>query len=368
MDMQKTEARLSALRARMRATGADLVALGPGPHMQWLVGFVPHADERPCLLLVGPEREAFLMPALNAVGSRQHTDIRFFEWSDEAGPAAALSAALEHLGTTDATRVVVDESMRASFALLVLDTLRGAAHAFTEETSGALRQLKDADEQAEIRRNAGIGDRAMQALQAAARPGMTERALAAIARSVFEAGGAAPLFTIVGSGPNGAAPHHQTGARPLAVGDAVVVDIGARQGSYSSDITRMLAVERPPEGYPEVHGIVDTAVKAALAATRPGVPAKSVDAAARNRIAEAGYGDYFVHRTGHGLGLEGHEPPYLTATSETVLEAGMVFSIEPGIYLPGRFGIRLEEIVILHDHGPEILSGLSRDLFVTQGG
>ena len=366
MDSSKT--RLVALRGRMRETDADLVALGPGPHMQWLAGFAPHADERPCLLLVGPEREAFLMPGLNAVGSRAHTDIRFFEWSDDTGPDQALSAALDYVGGANASRVVVDESMRASFALLVLDTLRGAAHTFTEATTGALRQFKDADEQAEIRRNAGIADRAMLAVQAAARPGIPERDLAAIARSVFQAEGAEPLFTIVGSGPNGAAPHHHTGDRKLAVGDAVVVDIGARQGSYSSDITRMLAIGRPPEGYGEVHAAVEAAVRAALAMARPGVPAKAVDAAARQVIAEAGYGEYFVHRTGHGLGLEGHEPPYITATSETILEAGMVFSIEPGIYLPGRFGIRLEDIVILHDDGPEILSGLSRDVFVTQEG
>jgi Xaa-Pro aminopeptidase len=129
----------------------------------------------------------------------------------------------------------------------------------------------------------------------------------------------------------------------------------------------MAAVGHAPEGYAEVHAVVEAAVRAALAAARPGVRAREVDAAARGVITKAGYGPYFVHRTGHGLGIDVHEAPYLTATSDTVLEEGMVFSIEPGIYLPGRFGIRLEEIVILRADGPEILSGLPRVLHVAAG-
>ena len=126
----------------------------------------------------------------------------------------------------------------------------------------------------------------------------------------------------------------------------------------------MAVVGRPPEGYEAVHAVVEAAVQAALRAARPGVQAKVVDAAARDVIADAGYGEYFVHRTGHGMGVEVHEQPYLTSVSETVLETGMVFSIEPGIYLPGRFGIRLEDIVILREEGPEIFSDLPRDLTV----
>ena len=128
----------------------------------------------------------------------------------------------------------------------------------------------------------------------------------------------------------------------------------------------MAVVGRPPEGYGQIHTIVEKAVQAALKAAKPGVMAKDVDAAARRVIDDAGYGEYFVHRTGHGMGIDGHEPPYITATSETVLEEGMVFSIEPGIYLPGRFGIRLEDIVILREDGPEILSSLPRDLYVAR--
>jgi Xaa-Pro aminopeptidase len=254
--------------------------------------------------------------------------------------------------------------MRADFALLLLDAVPGAEHRFTDDTIGRLRMCKDDGEAALLKMNAGIADRAMRKAFASIRAGMSELALAQIIRDHFAAEGAAPAFWIVGGGPNGAFPHHQTGERTLAEGDAVVIDIGGRKDGYPSDITRMVAIGRPPDGYGEIHQIVEQAVQAAMAAARPGVPAKAVDAAARTVIADAGYGEFFVHRTGHGMGIEGHEPPYITATSETVLEEGMVFSIEPGIYLPGRFGIRLEDIVILRQDGPEILSGLPRALHI----
>jgi Xaa-Pro aminopeptidase len=145
------------------------------------------------------------------------------------------------------------------------------------------------------------------------------------------------------------------------------MDIGARSEGYSSDITRMALIGVPPEGYAEVHEIVELAVQAALKTARPGVKAHEVDEAAREVIAKAGYGDYFVHRTGHGLGSEVHEPPFITASSQTALDEGMVFSIEPGIYIPGRFGVRLEEIVILRADGPEILSDLPRSPEIING-
>ncbi|MEX0859470.1 MAG: Xaa-Pro peptidase family protein [Cucumibacter sp.] len=362
--MTDSKARLAKVRAAMRETGADLLAIGPGAHMQWLLGFHPHADERPCLFLAGPEKETFLMPGLNAEGSRQFTDIEFHTWSDDDGPNSALAAALAAIDARSAVNLVIDETMRADFALLLLEALPGARPSFTDRTVGAMRMRKDEDECARLKMSAAIADRAMGKAFAAIRPGVTELELAQVVRDHFASEGAVPGFWIVGAGGNGAFPHHQTGDRTLETGEAVVIDIGGIMGGYPSDITRMAVVGHPPEGYARIHDIVESAVQAALRAARPGVWAKQVDAAARSVIAEAGYGDYFVHRTGHGMGLDGHEPPYITATSETVLEEGMVFSIEPGIYLPDRFGIRLEDIVILRADGPEVLSSLPRNLFV----
>jgi Xaa-Pro aminopeptidase len=361
-----TKKRLAALREKMRGTATDLVAIAPGSHMDWLLGFHPHPDERPCLLLVGKEKETFLMPVLNAEGTREETDISFHNWADADGPDAALQTALQEIDALATKKVALDETMRADFALLLLGALPEAKHSFTAETIGALRMRKDAAEYKALKMNAGIADRAMQKAFASIRPGMTELELAAAIKEHFSSEGATPQFWIVGGGGNGAFPHHQTGSRKIEEGDAVVIDIGGRKNGFPSDITRMAVVGRPPEAYGQIHTIVEKAVQAALKAAKPGVKAKDVDAAARNVIADAGYGEYFVHRTGHGLGIDIHEPPYITSTSETVLEEGMVFSIEPGIYMPGKFGLRLEEIVILREDGPEILSSLPRDVQIVR--
>jgi len=365
--MGRTTERLAKLRSKMAATGADLVALGPSANTAWVLGFHTYPDERAAILLISPTAEACLMPALNAEASRDNTDIRFFEWADADGPDAALAAALDHVGARGAKKVVLDETMRADFAMLVLDALPGAAHAFTLPTVGTLRMHKDDADFAVLKENALINDRAMQAGFAALRPGVTEQDIADTICAEFTANGAKPHFWIVGANENGAFPHHHTSGRVIHSGDAVVMDIGAQKGEFPSDMTRMAILGDGPEGYAEIHAIVETAVRAGLAAAKPGARACDVDNAARGVITDAGYGQYFVHRTGHGLGLTGHEPPYITGSSDVVLDEGMVFSIEPGIYLPGRFGVRLEEIVFLRSDGPEILSDLPRDLYVAGG-
>jgi len=346
----------------MKMNSVDLIALGPGTHMNWLLGFNPFPDERPCMLLVGQEKEAFLMPSVNAEGVREQTKIPMHCWNDEIGPEQALKEALSDTDTIAAKHIAIDEAMRSHFALLLLESLSNPTYEFTASTVGTLRMRKDQDEFVNLKENALIDDRAMQAGFAAIKEGVSELEIGEVINKHFISEGAKPQFCIVGSGPNGAFPHHHTGNRKVKKGDAVLIDIGGRKGTFPSDMTRMSVLGHPPEGYLEIHAIVERAVKAALSAARPGVMAKDVDAAARSVITEAGYGEFFVHRTGHGLGIDIHEPPYITATSEVVLDEGMVFSIEPGIYLQGRFGVRLEEIVILRTDGPEILSDLTREL------
>ena len=356
--------RLSSLRRTMAETATDLVVLGPSAHMLWLSGVSPHGDERPVLLVVTPDKAAFLMPKLNADAARKDTALPFFAWSDDEGPSAALAALLADAGVAGRSglKVALDETMRADFALLLLGALDAPRHAFTGETVGALRARKDAGEYAILKDNALLNDRAALAGFDALREGMTETDVADVVKSFYREQGGVAEFTIVCFGENGAYPHHHSGDRRLKRGDSVLIDIGGRKNGYPSDMTRMGHFGSAPEGFVEVAAVVERAVQAALAAARPGVPAKAVDAAARGVITEAGYGPHFLHRTGHGLGIDIHEPPYITATSDVVLEEGHVFSIEPGVYLPGRFGIRLEEIVILRKDGPEILSGLSRAL------
>jgi len=353
--------RITRLQAQMKTTGTTLLALAPGAHMRWVLGFAPHPDERLCLLLIGPEKAVFVMPALNATDARQHTGLPFHEWADADGPAQALAGALAAVGASP-RKLSLDETMRADHALMLLDALPDAERGLAGAEVGALRQIKDAAEIDALRDNARIADKAQATVRAALRPGVTEAEMVQVARDAFAAEGARCEFAIVGFGQNSAYPHHHSGSRALQTGDVVLVDIGARKGDHVSDITRMAAFGTPPEGYDDVHAVVEAAVVAALNAARPGVPAHAVDDAARGVITEAGYGAYFTHRTGHGLGTEVHEPPYMTATNTRLLEAGMVFTIEPGIYLPGRFGIRLEEVAVVTSDGAEILSGLSRDL------
>jgi len=354
------QSKLNSVRILMQENNVDLIVLGPGTHMNWLLGFNPYPDERPCMLLIGREKEAFLMPSVNAEGVKEQTKIPMHCWNDDIGPEQALNDALEFTGSTSAKHIVIDEAMRSHFALILLEALSSPTYEFTTSTIGALRMRKDEDEYANLKENALIDDRAMQAGFAAIKEGVTELEIGEAINKHFISEGAKPQFCIVGSGPNGAFPHHHTGNRKVQYGDVVLIDIGGRKGNFPSDMTRMSVLGEAPEDYHEVHDIVERAVQAAMSAAKPGVMAKEVDAAARGVITEAGYGDYFVHRTGHGLGIDIHEPPYITATSEVVLDEGMVFSIEPGIYLQGRFGVRLEEIVILRTNGPEILSELSR--------
>ncbi|GAB5427968.1 MAG: Xaa-Pro peptidase family protein [Devosia indica] len=353
--------RMENLRARMAETGTDLVVIGPSSHMRYLADLSPHGDERPVMLMVSQSFAGFLMPALNEDSSRQYTELPFFAWADADGPDAALDELLDATGIDRAApSIVLDETMRADFALLVLDALPGAKRRFTQDTVGYLRSRKDEAEYQAIKAAHLLNDRAVEAAFAALRPGMTEIEVAALIDDFYLANGATTVFCSVCFGPNGAFPHHHTGATPLKPGAAVLIDTGCRLNGYPSDMTRVGYCGSAPEGFAEIHAIVDQAVEAALAASVPGARASDVDKAARDIITKAGYGANFLHRTGHGLGIDVHEAPYITGTSDTVLDEGMVFSIEPGIYLQRRFGLRLEEIVIIRDGKAEIFSEMPR--------
>ena len=356
--------RLARLRARMAETNTDLVALGPSSHMMWLSGVNPHGDERPVMLLVSQSHAGFLMPALNADAARQATDLPFEPWSDAEGPAAALDRLLEACGATSAgLSVVLDETMRADFALRLLDAMDSPSRRFTEDTVGRLRAMKDDAEYDAIKAAHLLNDEAVKAAFASLKAGMSERDVQNVIRDHYKAHGATPEFTIVGFGANGAFPHHHTSDATLSDGMAVLIDTGCRLNGYPSDMTRCGFFGTPDAAYKDVFDTVEAAVQAALAAAKPGATAGDIDKAARDVITDAGYGPQFLHRTGHGLGIDVHEPPYISGGSDHVLEAGNVFSIEPGIYINGKFGVRLEEIVILRDGGNQIFSELPRDMF-----
>lgn len=355
--------RLARLRQRMTDTGTDLLAVGPSSHMEWLLGLNPHGDERPVMGLVTADQVGVLMPKLNADAARaQCSKVPFYEWSDAQGPLDALTALLGDLGVKrPGISVVLDEMMRADFAFLLLDQLDRPTRRFTQDTIGQLRAEKDADEHRLLRDCAHLNDAAFKLAFASLRTGMSENDVKTIMVDHYRAHGAEPAFCIVGFGPNSAFPHHHTGADVLQPGMAVLIDAGCRLNGYPSDMTRCAWYgDKPDPEFTQIASVVEEAAQSALSATKPGAACSAIDGAARDVIKAAGYGAAFPHRTGHGLGIDVHEPPYITASNDQALKIGNVFSIEPGIYLPGAFGVRLEDIVYLGPDGPEILSGLSR--------
>lgn len=356
-----TAEKINRLRQRMREAGVDLTVLGPTTHLRWLAGLDPHGDERPVLLLVSQTYAGMLMPALNVESVRQHTDLPFHPWKDHEGPDAALRDLIGRCGINPAdVSLSLDEGMRADFALRVLDTLPGARRSFTAATVSALRAGKGEDEYRALKASALVNDRAVMAGFDALREGISEAEVAEVIAAAYAEAGAATEFTSVCFAANGAFCHHHTGPTRLTRDSAVLIDAGGRFQGYPSDMTRVGWFGTPTDEFLSVAAVVEGAVSAALAAAKPGVPAKAVDQAARGVITDAGYGPNFLHRTGHGLGIELHEEPYITGASERALAPGNVFSIEPGIYLNGRFGVRLEEIVFLRPEGAEILSELPR--------
>lgn len=355
--------RRARVQEQMAEQGVDLVAVSPGANMQYLLGYYPHPDERPCYLLLTEQEEAMLMPHLNASQAQEYVSLPMEVYTDAEGPVAALRELARQLAFTPARQLLVDETMRADFVVLLLDQLPEAKLGVTTELLGAMRMRKDAEEIEALRANAKMADQVMEAAFAAIEPGITEAGLAEVVRAGFsEAGTDRTNFAIVGAGPNGAYPHHSTSQRAVQPDEPVLFDIGGSAGAYNSDLTRMAFVGPPDDEYLHIHSVVESAVQAALDVIRPGVRARQVDEAARQAITEAGYGEYFTHRVGHGIGLTGHEPPYMTGTNDIVLEEGMTFSVEPGIYLPGQFGVRLEEIVTVTSDGVEVFSQLSRDV------
>ncbi len=353
--------KIERLRAAMRASGTDLTVLGPTGHLRWLCGLDPHGDERPVLLLVSQTYSGLLMPVLNAESVRQHTDLPFHCWRDDEGPAAALADLIARCSVDPANMTLsLDEGMRADFALRVLDALPGARRSFSDAAISLLRAEKTEDEYRALKASALLNDRAVMAGFNALREGISETEVAEVIAATYAEAGAATEFTSVCFGANGAFCHHHTGPTRLVHNSAVLIDAGARHMGYPSDMTRVGWFGAPSDEFLKITATVDQAVCAAIAVARPGVPAKAVDQAARGVITQAGHGAHFLHRTGHGVGIEIHEEPYITGASDRMLLAGNVFSIEPGIYLNGRFGVRLEEVVFLRKDGAEVLSELPR--------
>jgi Xaa-Pro aminopeptidase len=353
------------------SAGVDALLVTPGADLRYLAGYDAIPLERlTCLVVPARGEPTLVVPRLErlaaeASGADAVVKIVTHEETDDAFAMTAdlIRGAIEGEPST----VGVADRMWAEQVLRFRALLPAARQVTAGQVLRSLRLRKTADEVAGLRRAAAAIDAVHARMGEWLRPGRTEHAVGRdIAAAIVDAGHSSVNFTIVAGGPNGASPHHSTSERVIKPGDAVVVDIGGTMpDGYCSDCTRTyVAAGTPDEEFLRYYAVLLEAQMESCTSVRPGVTAQSVDAAARDVITAAGYGEHFVHRTGHGIGLEAHEEPWIVSGNETVLEPGMCFSIEPGIYLPGRHGARIEDIVTVTQDGVERLDTIDRDLVV----
>jgi Xaa-Pro aminopeptidase len=345
--------------------GLDALLLTPGPDLRYLTGYDTHQSERLTCLVVPAAGSAFLVVPRLELASAQASPVSGMNldlvvWDETGDPYEAVAQRLGSPAT-----VGLAGQMWAMMVLRFRDAMPGARQALAASALRALRIRKTPAEVAALAEAGSAIDRVHASVPQWLRPGRTEREAAAdIASAIAAAGHARIDFVIVGSGPNAAKPHHEPTGRVLRAGDAVVVDIGGTMPSgYCSDCTRTYAIGAVPPDMARYYEVLREAQEAACAAVRPGIRAEAVDAVARDAIASAGHGEHFTHRTGHGIGLETHEDPYIVAGNTEELEPGMAFSVEPGIY-PGPHGARIEDIVVCTANGYQRLNNASRDLVV----
>ncbi|MDQ7849984.1 MAG: Xaa-Pro peptidase family protein [Armatimonadota bacterium] len=363
--MSEYAERIRRATAQLRQAGADLLVVGPSSDLIYLTGLVGNPSERFKVLLVSAAGEtALVLPAFE-VSLVDHLPVRpaLYPWEETEDPLPAFRRAARALG--GGRRVAVGPQLWSTFLLRLQGALPDAAFMDGGPLLAPLRIRKSPEELELMRTAARIADQAYLALLQQPLAGRTEREVLALIHDGLRRAGMERLGGgIVGAGPNGASPHYKTADHKVVPGDALVIDFGGQYRNYWADITRTPHVGPPGDDFRFVYRIVQEAQQAALEAVRPGVSCEAIDRVARDHIARHGFGEFFVHRTGHGIGLDGHEEPYLVQGNSTPLEEGMTFSLEPGIYLPGQFGVRIEDIVAVTADGAERLNTCSRDLTV----
>ena len=355
--------RMERATAQAAEAGLTGVLVTPGPDLVYFTGYQPVAiTERITLLVLQASRDpGMIVPVLerpDAQAAPGAGAVSLTDWSDGSDPYAATAALLDPRGS-----YAISDSAWAMHLLGLQQALPESRYVSMTSALPMLRAVKDADELERLAAAGAAADATFQQIVGVRFAGRRERDIGAdLAGLLRDHGHSEVDFTVVGSGPNGANPHHEVSERTIQEGDMVVLDFGGIQDGYGSDTTRTVHVGEPTEEERNVFEIVRRAQQAAFEAVRPGVACQEIDRVARRVITDAGYGEYFIHRTGHGIGLTTHEPPYMVEGETRPLEPGMCFSIEPGIYLPGRFGVRIEDIVTVTEVAGRRLNNTARDL------
>ena len=370
--------RLDAARAALRERGAAALLIGVGPQLRWLTGYAAMPLERLTMLVLPAEGPATLVvprlerdPAGRAPASAGGL-LTIATWGETDDATLTVAAALP--AGAERRRLLLSDHLWALHVVRLQARFPGASFGLATEALREIRAVKDADEIALLRAAGAGADTVVLAIAASRLVGRTEADVAREVRErLLDEGHELAEFAIVGSGPNSASPHHEASPRVIGAGEAIVLDLGGVREGYCSDTTRTLwvtggdASQGPEPAFRALYDVLQRSQAEATAAVRPGVACEGIDAVARGVIAAAGYGEQFIHRTGHGIGLEVHEEPYLVAGNAEALRVGHAFSIEPGIYLEGRYGARIEDIVACAADGPDPLNRTPRDLYVVSG-
>jgi Xaa-Pro aminopeptidase len=375
--------RLAAAARAAAERGFDALLVGVGPDLRYLTGYGAMPLERLTMLVVHPGPARLVVPLLEEPAARAAvgSSVPIVTWGETddphalvAGFARGVAAAGSAAGVAATLRVAVSDRLWASHLLRLQAALPGASFVPASSVLRELRMVKDLWEVERLRAAARAADRVVAAIAAGPLVGRTEVDVAREVRErLVDEGHEVAEFAIVASGPNSASPHHEASERVIRAGEPIVLDIGGLLAGYGSDITRTLWVtggvpaNGPDDEFLRLFGLVREAQAEASSAVRPGMPAERLDAVARGIIAAGGYGDRFIHRLGHGIGLEVHEDPYLVEGNSEPLVEGSAFSVEPGIYLEGRYGARIEDIVVCGPSGPIVLNEAPHDLYVVAG-
>jgi Xaa-Pro aminopeptidase len=358
--------RLRRAAGQAREAGVDVMLVTPSKDYAYLLGYAAPAMERlTCLVVPADGKATLVLPRLEEPLARHELgdladELQIVPWAETEDPIRTVQTLVGSAG-----RVAVQDQMWARFALALQAALDPAQLVAAGPILSSLRRVKDADEVDRLRAAAAAADQAMLAITGERLSGRTERDVSARIRELLlEAGHDEAGFAIVASGPNAASPHHAAGDRTIEARDAIVLDIGGFRAGYGSDTSRTAFVGEPPPDFAALYEVLRHAQSAACDAVRPGVPAAEIDRVARDIITDAGYGDAFLHRTGHGIGMETHEEPYVVSSNAEPLVAGNAFSVEPGIYIRDTWGARIEDIVVCTESGGERLNTTSTQLYL----
>lgn len=360
--------RLPRIQDALRRHGFDALAVVPGSNLRYLAGLTLHAGLRLTVALTPVEGQpALVVPGLEhaRVAETAGATFRYYPWNDDEGPGNALARAVHDTGLRQGSVVGIEHTVMRVFELRALEqALSGAQFVDATPLLAELRMVKDAAELEAMRVAVQVIEETLRQIVTQVRAGMRERDIADLWERAIRAAGCQPAFeTTVASGPNSANPHHTSGERALQDGDMVVFDGGAVYQGYASDITRTFAVGHPSDEMRRVYNLVLAANAAGReAAAQPGATGESIDTAARQVIERDGYGPFFIHRTGHGIGLDVHEPPFIVVGSRAPLPVGATFTVEPGIYLRGVGGVRIEDDIVITADGAESLTTFPREL------